>query len=71
MELPGGVANIVQRMKRYAVVGWRVADIQTLRSDMTDEEAAGFLERNVPAIEDRMVEAGWEAIQHLLFKEGL
>lgn len=71
MELPGGVANIVQRMKRYAVVGWRVGDVQTLRPDMTDEQAAEFLERNIRRIEDRMVEAGWEAIQHLLFEEGL
>ena len=50
----------------YAEVAWTVGDIQALRPEMTDEQAAEWLEFNQKHIQDRLVELGWDVIEALL-----
>lgn len=50
----------------YAEVAWTVEDIQTLRPEMTDEQAAEWLQSNQKYIRDRLVELGWDVIESLL-----
>ena len=50
----------------YAEVAWTVEDIQALRPEMTDEQAAEWLEFNQKHIQNRLVELGWDVIEALL-----
>lgn len=53
----------------FAVVGWRVGDVLTLRPDMNYGDAENFLEQNGKYIQEVMVERGWSAIEELLAYE--
>jgi hypothetical protein len=57
------------KKETFAEVAWTVEDIQTLRPEMTDEEAAQWLESNQKYIRDRLVELGWDVIESLLSYE--
>lgn len=57
-------------MKKFAKVEWTAEDVQTLREDMSTEEAESFLQNNQKHIQDRLVELGWEVIETLLSYEG-
>ena len=50
----------------YAEVAWTVGDIQVLRPEMTDEQAAEWLAFNQKHIRERLVELGWDVIEALL-----
>ena len=50
----------------YAEVAWTAEDVQTLRPDLTDEQAEDFLNRNEKHLRDRLVELGWEVMGTLL-----
>lgn len=56
--------------KKFAKVEWTAEDVQTLREDMSTEEAESFLQNNQKHIQDRLVELGWEVIETLLSYEG-
>jgi len=49
----------------YAKVEWSVGDITCL-VNVSDEKAAAWLDRNHKHIQERMAEAGWEAIHTLI-----
>lgn len=51
---------------KYATVSWSGGDVQTLRPELTDEQAEGFLQRNGRRMADRMIEVGWDVMQTLL-----
>lgn len=51
---------------RFADLAWTAADVQTLATKMTDEEAATWLANNEGHIRDRLVELGWDVIESLL-----
>ena len=53
----------------YAKVVWTTSDVQDL-FDLTDEQAAEFLNNNERVIQDRMVELGWSVIEDLGYMEG-
>ena len=53
----------------YAKVVWTASDVQDL-FDLTDEQAAEFLNDNERIIQDRMVELGWSVIEDLGYMEG-
>lgn len=57
-------------MKTYAKVEWTAGDVQTLREDMTLDEAEAFLQANQKHLQDRLVELGWEVLESLLAYEG-
>jgi hypothetical protein len=46
----------------YGEVGWSAEDVQTLRPDLTDDQATAFLRRNERHIRDRLTELGWQVI---------
>lgn len=50
----------------FAEVAWQIGDIQTLRPNLTDKEAAEWLADNEHNIQGLMVERGWAAIEDLL-----
>lgn len=54
------------RPERYAGSSFSAADVQAIRPEMSDDEAADFLEENAKYIAEAMVEAGWDAIRALL-----
>jgi hypothetical protein len=56
---------------QFGKVVWTAEDIQSLRENMTDEEAEEFLKKNQNRIQDRLVELGWDIIETLLDEEGL
>ena len=56
--------------RRYAVVNWQIGDVKEL-FDLTDVEAHEFLQRNSPAIQDRLIELGWSLLGDLGSYEGL
>lgn len=51
---------------RFASVAWQVGDIQTIRPDFTDEEAANYLLGHSKYIQEAMVSAGWGVIEQFL-----
>lgn len=52
--------------KKYAELSWCAEDVQTLRPDLTEEQANDFLDRNARHIRDRLTELGWDVIGDLL-----
>lgn len=56
--------------EEYAKVVWAPEDVQTLRPDMSLEDAAEWLESNQKYIQDRLVELGWDVIGSLLSYDG-
>lgn len=50
----------------FAEVSWQVGDIQSLRPNLTDEQAESWLADNERIIQGLMVERGWAAIEDLL-----
>jgi hypothetical protein len=55
----------------YAVARWSVDDVHEYRSDnempeWTDDQASDFLAGAEGNIQDRMIEAGWEALETLI-----
>lgn len=56
--------------EKYAKVAWSVADVHDLELAqellIDDEEAKEFLLANQKFIQERMVEAGWNAMETLL-----
>jgi hypothetical protein len=57
-------------MTTYAKVEWSPEDIQTLRPEMSTEEASEWLQTNQKYIQDRLVELGWGVIETLLQYDG-
>lgn len=53
----------------YARVLWRVADLESLRPEWSDEQCHEFLEDNEEEIREAMIERGWEAIEYLLLRQ--
>lgn len=54
----------------YAKVVWSPDDVTSVCPTMNNQQAKDFLHDNGGRIEDRMVEAGWEAIKTLLIMDG-
>ena len=52
--------------KTFASVTWAAADIKALRPKWSSKKCETFLEDNERRIQDRMIEAGWAAIETLL-----
>jgi hypothetical protein len=50
----------------YAELSWCAEDVQTLREDLTIEQAEAFLERNERHLRDRLCELGWDVLGDLL-----
>ena len=48
----------------YAKVVWTTSDVQDL-FDVSEEQAAEFLNNNERKIQDRIVELGWDVIDDL------
>ena len=55
----------------YAEVAWRIADVQGLRENWTDEQAADFLYKHESDIQEAMIQRGWQAIEDLLLYEDI
>jgi hypothetical protein len=53
----------------YALVGWSVDDVLSLRPDWSDDRADEFLRKYQRQIVDLMVERGWDAIETFLAEE--
>jgi hypothetical protein len=56
-------------MKQFATISWTAGDVQSLRGDLTDEQAEAFLSRNEKHLRDRLIEIGWEVMEHLLVED--
>ena len=56
---------------RYATVEWTAEDVQTLRPEMTQEQAEEFLANNEKHIQSRLVELGWDVLQDLIGESNL
>jgi len=56
--------------KEYAKLAWRPEDVQSLREDMTEDEARGFLARNEKHMRDRLCELGFDVMETFLTMEG-
>jgi len=54
------------RPEHYAVVRWTANDVQFLRPEMSDDEAAEWLANNEETIKDLMVQRGRDAMEDLL-----
>lgn len=59
------------RQRKYAVVAWTAADVQTMAPRMTDEDAEEWLQANEKHLRNRLVELGWDVIGHLLQFDGV
>ena len=46
-------------------MNWSIEDIQSIHSDLSDEEATQFLNQNLKYIEEAAVQAGFYAIENL------
>jgi hypothetical protein len=55
---------------KYAEVSWTAEDVQTLRPEMTTEQAEEALQGIEKHLRDRLVELGWEVMDDLLRFEG-
>jgi hypothetical protein len=55
---------------KYAEVSWTAEDVQTLRPEMTTEQAEEALQSIEKHLRDRLVELGWEVMDDLLRFEG-
>jgi hypothetical protein len=55
---------------KYAEVSWTAEDVQTLRPEMTTEQAKEALQSIEKHLRDRLVELGWEVMDDLLRFEG-
>ena len=53
----------------YAIVGWSVDDVLSLRPKWSDDRADEFLRKYQRQIADLMIERGWDAIEALLSQE--
>lgn len=54
---------------KYAEVFWTPEDVQTLRENLSFEDAEAFLERNEGHLAERLTEVGWEVIETFLSME--
>jgi hypothetical protein len=66
--LKNRIANSNESLKmseKYAQVAWTAADVQVVRPEMSDDEAAEWLANNAKHIQAAMVERGWEVIRDL------
>jgi hypothetical protein len=68
--------NLDQNLRPIATVTFTDVDVRDVALDphgqeLTQEQADAFLRRVAKHIEDAMVRAGFEAIDTLLFEEGL
>lgn len=52
----------------YAATGWSVDDVRAYKADVTKEEAEEILLTYGNRIVDRMVEAGWIALEHAIYE---
>lgn len=57
--------------RRYASIGWRVGDLQSLGVGLSDKKAVEFFERNSKHIVEAMVAAGHEAILTCMAMDGI
>lgn len=55
---------------KYASVSWTPGDVQTLRPQMSLQEAEEWLLQNQKYMADRLVELGWEVMEILLSTSG-
>lgn len=55
-----------QEDPEFAVVKWRIADIQELRPNWTEDECIAFLEEIEGNLQDRMIERGWDVIDTMI-----
>jgi hypothetical protein len=54
----------------FAKVEWTAEDVQTLRPDMSGDEAEDFLSSNESHLRDRLIELGWDVMESLLAYDG-
>lgn len=57
-------------MKITVDVAWDVEDVLHLRANMTDAQAAAFLERNERRMQIAMSEHSWQVLETLLDEDG-
>lgn len=57
--------------REFANTSWRIGDVQTLASQLTDEQAEEFLCNNQHALRDALISHGWTVLEELLIQEGI
>jgi hypothetical protein len=57
--------------REFANTSWRIGDVQTLASQLTDEQAEEFLFNNQHALRDALISHGWAVLEELLIVEGI
>jgi hypothetical protein len=53
-------------VKAHIDIAWDVESVQHLRADMTDAQAAAFLERYERYMQQAISEASWQVLETLL-----
>lgn len=57
--------------REFANTSWRIGDVQTLASQLTDEQAEEFLCNNQHTLRDALISHGWAVLEELLIVEGI
>ena len=58
----------MDKKEYYWQTEWAVADVQQEQPSLTDEEAQGFLEQYEKHATNRIIELGWEVMNHFLYE---